>query len=124
MALYNSSGKLLECVLYDNTTGTTGIVTLNDSSANYTYIEIFYCSNQNTDYKSEKVYNPNGKSVRLQIININGTNQIIAIRSKRIVISGNKITNDQIGYTEIGMTGVMTIDGQDYIKVVRVVGYK
>ena len=58
--------SVLGVVLYDGgTTGTAGTVTLSDSSANYSYIEIYFRSSGDNVFSSVKVYSPNGKRVHL-----------------------------------------------------------
>lgn len=55
-------------VLYSSASGTAGTVTLSDSVANYTYIEIFYRSSGDNACGSVKVFSPNGKLVHLGTI--------------------------------------------------------
>ena len=85
----------IECkpkVLYDNTSGTNGTVTLNETAANFSYLEIFYSEKNysTTGFKSEKVQNPNGKQVIL-FWSTHDTGVII-FRSARYSISGTSIT--------------------------------
>ena len=52
-------------VLYNNTSGTSGTITLSDSAANYDYLVFYYDAYQDSAYCSTKIYNANGKSVGL-----------------------------------------------------------
>lgn len=64
-----NSVSVLGNVLYDGgTTGTAGTVTISDSSANYSYIEIYFRSSGDNVFGSVKVYSPNGKRVHLGMV--------------------------------------------------------
>ena len=47
-----------------NTTGSNGTITLTETAANFTIIDIFFKGN-NGYYDFTRVYNPNGKTVNL-----------------------------------------------------------
>lgn len=107
--------------LYDNSSGTTGTVTLGESSANFAYLEIFYIGDGANDYGSIKVVTPNGKQTALSVSE-GGT--ILRVRATTVKISGNTITpqfgilasvsNGQTGYTE----------NKNYIKIIKVIGWR
>lgn len=105
-------------VLYNNTSGTTGTITLSESSANFSYIEIFFAWGAE---KSIKVSAPNGKAVELQtgLCNNNTTIQ----KFKRMKISGTTISavNDYVGSLNTWNNSVST---ENVIIVYKVVGYK
>ncbi|MEE0865504.1 MAG: hypothetical protein U0L98_01705 [Clostridia bacterium] len=107
-------------VLYSNTTGTTGNVTLSDSVANYDYIEI-QCKRTGFIYSSGKIYNANGKTISLTASN--ATEEHIYLYSKLIQINGNTITavRSKLMYLNDQMQAFVT-DNDNYIT--RVVGYK
>ena len=52
-------------VLYNNTSGTSGTITLSDSAANYDYLVFYYAAYQNSSNCGTKIYNANGKTVGL-----------------------------------------------------------
>ena len=113
-----------ETVLYNNTSGTTGTVTLSSSAANFKYLEIFYnCSVGG--YGSVKVYSPNGKSVCLHSTAwVSGTTT--AQRDfETVKISGTQITRSTMGYNQIveGYISMKTLSPSQF-KIVRVVGIK
>ena len=105
-------------MLYSNTSGTTGNVTLSESSANFDYLEIFFkCRGWE---HSQKVENPNGKTI------ISTTSQFyngqFYLYNKRMDISGTTITN---AYS----IGCLVSDGSTFTDtdnhvVVKVIGYK
>lgn len=107
--------------LYNNASGTTGTVTLNDNATNYSYLEIFFIADGANDYGSIKVVNPNGKQTALSVSE-GGT--ILRVRATTVKISGNTITpqfgilasvsNGQTGYTE----------NKNYIKIIKVIGWR
>lgn len=114
-----------EYELYNSTTGgTTGDVTLSDSSANYDYMEIYFRSNDGTDnVGSQKVYQPNGKTTYLLywFLFDGGTNNTYA-KIKKVNISGTSIS--VASYAEINITNGTTASANDGIYITRVVGYK
>ena len=106
-------------VLYNNTTGTNGTVTLSETSANFTYLDIFYHDNNN-DHGHVRVYSPNGKRAILMAGwagDSSTTNYNHKI--KTVNISGNKITT--YGYVEAHIDG--TLSKVNYIYIDRVEGW-
>lgn len=110
------SGK----VLYNNTSGTAGTVTLSDSAENYTYLEIFYRSSGDNACGSVKVFSPNGKLVHL------GTIHYIAdydyAKFALVNVSGSMITFNQ-NYQIILKNNGSTYSAENAIFITRVVGY-
>lgn len=107
-------------VLYNNTSGTTGTVTLSDSAANYTYLEIFYRSSGDNACGSVKVFSPNGKLVHL------GTIHYIAdydyAKFALVSVSGSMITFSQNYQITLKNNG-STYSAENAIFITRVVGY-
>lgn len=107
-------------VLYDNASGTAGIVTLSDSAANYTYLEIFYRSSGDNACGSVKVLSPNGKLVHL------GTIHYVAdydyAKFALVSVSGSMITFSQ-NYQIILKNNGSTYSAENAIFITRVVGY-
>lgn len=121
------SYQLKETVLYNNTTGTTGNITINQSSANFTYLEFFY--NKEIDgkkmFNSTKVYQPNGKYVALDLSGYWGDVSTMQTLSKCVYISGTSI-EVQTANTAYGN---MSDDGsfasaENQVYITRIVGYK
>ena len=116
-----------EYELYNSTTGgTTGDVTLSDSSANYDYIEIYFRSNDGIDnVGSQKVYSPNGKKTFLIYYCIfDGATTSTYLKIKKVYINGTTISVE--GYTEIVLSNGLTpgASGNNLIYITRVAGYK
>lgn len=110
--------------LYNNTTGTADTITLSDSAANYTYLEIHYKDNNGREFNSTKIYSPNGKSTDLFLVEAVASSTLI--RRTRYNISGNKLTPDltTAGYIQIYHNGTANKVGSEtnYLRIVRVVG--
>ena len=105
--------------LYNNTSGTTGTVNLSETSANFTYIEIFYKQQEYASiFSSVKVYTPNGKQVSL--VAIQSSNGGAGIVSAYVNISGTSITKQDynIFWTNGGNSHT------DKIYITRVIGYR
>ena len=119
------SYQLKETVLYNNTTGTTGNITLSQSSANFNYLEIFF-KDSYSNCGSVKVYSPNGKNVDLFLgehyflNNVNNKQFLF----RKVSISDTIIGNVEAGYMLVVENTIVTNDTTNYIYIIRVVGYK
>ena len=110
----------------DGTTGTNGTVTLSETSANFTYLQIFYRDSTN-GYSSTKVYNPNGKTVRLTSIEAtaNTGTYWLNLKGEGVSISGTSITvgnSSEINFKSTGAVYSTTSTTPFYIT--RVIGYR
>lgn len=114
---------LKEYVLYNNTTGTAGDVTLSDSASNYSYLEVFYYNASNDGRMSQKIYSPNGNTLTLNIIYDNGTNCFFFV--KHYSISGTTMTAGTEFRWRIATSGnPQRATTSTNITIYRVVGYK
>ena len=114
--------------LYNNSTGTTGTVTLSQSAANFTYLEIFYKDSTTTHnrgaYHYVRVYNPNGKYADLIIFSpVASSSSQLRYSLQTVLISGRSITRTDY------LAGFITNNTVNYyttseITIVRVNGYK
>lgn len=112
-------------VLYDNSTGTNGTVTLSDSAANYDYLEIYFRTNDSTDYKNSiKIYSPDNALVPLSypLVATNGT--AIYWKTKTVRVSGNSIfSSDNSRYAEATIKATTSISQKNYVYITKVIGY-
>ncbi|MGN1301204.1 MAG: DUF859 family phage minor structural protein [Clostridia bacterium] len=108
--------------LFDNSSGTTGNVTLSESAANFSYLEIFYYRSGN-DYGSTKIYSPNGKMVNLISNFIAEAGNINQIGNKRVSISGTNISVTYEFYINLSSSG-NNISQQSTIYIYKVIGYR
>ena len=115
--------KLTPIVLYTNDEGDNGNITLSDSVANYTYIEIFYKSSDK-HYGSTKIFSPNGK--RADLFSFATTGSTLYIKSKCVSISGVSISN--VSSTSYGETNISSsttsFANNNLLYITRVIGYK
>ena len=107
-------------VLYNNTSGTNGTVTLSDSVANYDYLVIYF-KNSNGNRCSIKIHSPNGQLAMLE------TPEIVTDgwygRSCTATISGKSIVlSEQIQV--IVSSSVYWQTWAEAIRVLRVEGWK
>ena len=109
--------------LYNNATGSTGTITLSETSANFTYIEIFFkASDRNDAVKSIRVYSPNGKKAELSSMWWQGTTYGIYCTNKDVSISGTSISANRNGWQYIGSDRYSTAENR--IAILRVDGYR
>lgn len=110
-----------EYVLYDNSSGDNGTITLEDSAENYTYLEIFY-KNNNGLFKSIKVYEPNEKTVNLDMVV--GSTSTIWLQTGGRYINGTSISTVSGRGLQCNIKQNTTIQTVENFYIVRVVGYK
>lgn len=117
-------------VLYNNSTGTTGDVTLSQSAANFNMLLICYRTNDNY-CGSTVVYSPNGKKVALHVgfsvLSSTGSKGTY-LKTKAYNISGTKmqssIDDDPYGYGAVFADGTQAqAISASYIYVTQVIGF-
>lgn len=109
-------------VIYANNSGSNGTITLTESAAKFSMLEIFYRTNDN-QYHSARVYSPNGKTVNLLGAFFkyysDGSNSVY-IKVRDVAVRGTSI------YTT-GVAGEASINSNnscDATQVVNVLIYK
>lgn len=119
---YDDLSNKPSTILYDsNTGGTIENVPLNDSAANYNYIEIF--AHRAGRYFSEKAYHSNGNEINL----IHGTflNNYLYYYVQPNTISGNTIVRGDGAFMSINTSGNVSLTTTNLnIYIDRVVGYR
>ena len=108
--------------LYDNTSGTTGTVSLSESAANYSHLEIFFKSNDGI-YNSMKIDNPNGKKVHLGV-STPFSYSICYLKSTTVTINETTISVDAYSEVAIPTSGAVSVANTNVISIIRVVGYR
>lgn len=106
--------------LYDNSTGSTGNVTLSQTAANFTFLQIFYYikSAGNINYGSTCVFSPNNKRVGLVMTQSDSGSLVIGSCIK--TISGTSITNVYNGtYNSFGRSAAT-----NEVYIYKVFGWK
>lgn len=109
-------------MLYSNSSGTTGTVTLWDSAANYSWFEIYYHADSGINY-SVKVYWPDGNGVGL-IAAYGSSAPDMYIKCSNKSISGTSITTGS-AYAQVRVLGgTPQAWYSNYNAITQVVGYK
>lgn len=115
--------EYVDCtVLYDNSTGSSGTITLSDSSANYSYLEIFF-RNGDSFYNSVKVYSPNNKKICLSTPFINQNSSVLNFASSIKSISENTISTSYYGEAQI-LSGGNNVSTNNNIYITKIIGHK
>lgn len=115
--------------LYNNSSGTTGTVTLSETAANFNYLELYYCDNNNKQHRSVKIANPNNKIVTLDTAEAYDKDKNIYIRTTNYTISNTSIIVRAYMYMNFwqfsgGEDCGVDVEKSNYIKIVKVLGYK
>jgi len=100
----------IETVLYNNATGTKSTITLSETSANFSYIEIYYLDELLSGSHSVKVYSPDGKKTDLNAyVYGDGTayTNLYAAHAD-ILISGTSLSWGHNGYSFTSSQSVTT----------------
>lgn len=120
-ALQNIMGG--KAVLYSNTNGTTGTVTLSQSAANFNHMRVYATSPYGN--VSCDVYDPDGKSFSLNAMSTDnsGITTMYVVAQKR-EISGTSVTVSDNGYawlqSDLGTNQISGVNASAYIKIIRV----
>ena len=111
-------------VLYSNSSGSTGTITLNETANNFSMIEIFY-GKDSQGYDSTKIFLPNGKTASLTATNMYSTTGI-QTATKLVTISGTSVTpnTSRCGYVNLDGSSFLKTGAENMIKIRYVVGYK
>ena len=106
-------------VLYNNSTGTTGTVSLSETAANFTFMVIGIRSEMNR-YSSVFVYSPNGKTVNLACVEAeSGYNYI---KTSQATISGTSITRGAATHTGLSGSSCATSSASE-VYITQVIGF-
>lgn len=138
---YNSSNNsnltyahqgIIQCkptTLYSNASGTTGTIKLSQTAANFSYLEIFYCDNNNKQHHSIKISEPNNKLTSLDTGESYESDKNLYFRTTSYTISGTSMTVKSYGYMNFWQVSGSDHCGvnpekNNYIKIIKVLGYK
>lgn len=108
--------------LFEDDEGDYQSVTLSDSAANYSYMEIYY-KNDDGQYGYQKVYEPNGKTTFGTVIRKNSGDTNIMINSALFNISEEVITITRNSQANVYF-GSKNNSDNNKIYITKVVGYK
>lgn len=117
--LSNTKWRQLEIkptILYNNTSGTTGSITLSETAVNFDYIEVFY--GDSSHMLSTRIYTPNGKKTNLAYSYYAGN--LVQTQFIEYTISTTTMTRTSTGY----FFNCNTQGTSNDIKVFYVLGYR
>lgn len=121
---------LSETELYNNESTAVNVgVTLSETAANFTDMEIFYKSSDGY-YGSVKVHNPNGKNVSLLSATPQSATNEVYFKQRTVHISGAVIntlvvgSGYGIGEERLANGSTVSFSGADVIAITRVVGWR
>lgn len=126
---FNINGRLLingletrETILYENESGTSDNITLEETTENFDYIEIFYSFLSSTVhyFSSVKVDKPNEKIVSLHAIKTTSNNYIEGVSNIKILNNTISFWDNHTFYNQ-GDTG---IKAENEIKIHKILGYR
>ena len=107
--------------LYENASGTTGTVTLSETSANFKYLEIFY--NGGGTYDSTKVFTPDGKTASLRTTSQETNNINNYFNCRSVKISGTSITTTTYARSVFYSSSNIS-QANNGVSIVKVLGYR
>lgn len=116
--------------LFDNSSGTSGNITLSESAANFDYIEIFFYAANDRFRSSVKIYSPNGKRASLQVSYYNNaytsTTHSHTLDSKIVLISGTSVSNvvANTGTTVLQYNNRLNLYNSNPIYIYKILGYR
>lgn len=116
---YNFSCK----TLYDNSSGLNGTITLNETAANFSYLEIYLKNSDDNIHFVQKVNSPNGKKVAISTSNYNTSQSAFYLGSKVYNVSGTSMTVAIKGYIS-KLTSSVSNSQYDNLNIVKVIGYR
>ncbi len=117
----NNNFQTQRTLLYENTSGSNSNITLSESAANFTYIDIFY-RNQDNYHGFVRVYSPNGKAALLPGISSYGAETYFS--NKNVRIQGTSINNVYHSGFYIQNNAVGGSSNSNDIYITRVEGWK
>jgi hypothetical protein len=107
--------------LYNNTSGSSGTITLSQTAANFNHMRIYYKHSDDNTYSSVEVYSPNSKLVLLPIIETTGSAAWIV--GRLVQISGTSVSTYPNWYGVQNTTTGAGYSHTNYISIVRVEGW-
>ncbi len=124
--LQTAIANLAPVVLYSDSTGTSGTVTLSDNVSNYSYLEIFaYEIQQNGEIYNKYDVNE-GRPLNLSAVTILQDGKLIRLESQSYTISGNTITvkSGSTGHCNIFNKVINEQNATGDIRICKVLGIK
>lgn len=121
--LTEAINSISKTVLYNNSNGSQGTITLSDVVNNYSYIEIFY-RQDSIQYSSVKIDNPNEKNIIFD--NVEYYSDKLYMRGAIAVLNESTLTwkSGNYGYKYINASGSIAGVATNLFFITKIVGYK
>lgn len=112
-------------VLYNNSSGTTGTITLSETAANFNYIEIIFINQYSQMVSTGKIPYDSSRRILLQAFPIFSDSQVIVANTNTVLISGTNL-NRSTSADDYGVWNSYadTISKTNSIKIIKVIGYR
>lgn len=110
-------------VLYENASGTTGTITLNENTNTFEYLEIVYCDNNSRQYRSMFVRNAYNKVITIDNIEPEQNGTHIYFRTSQYTIGLNTITFNHSTFVNLWKMD-MSINNSAYNKIIKIIGWR
>ena len=107
-------------VLYNNTSGTTGDITLSDSLSNYSRIDVYCAKGSDSNVCSFWKFDA---SITITAISQWGTTSYQLLSKRYTITNSTTLTSSYSNYTNV-IDGAITQGSENQIKVYKIVGYK
>lgn len=108
-------------VLYNNTSGSNGTITLSASSANYTHMRIYFRTDDGAGYvNSCDVHSPNGKHAMLATARTIVAQTQTWLKTRLVSISGTSITTESTCYANTNVTYYSEFQKTNAVYITRV----
>lgn len=126
--VWSSWGEIFTAkTLYDNSSGTNGTITLNETAANFTYLEIQYVTDINADWYMHRI--KAGKDISTTLFyaeapttESNMTNNFWLF-TRRIYTNGTTLGTYKDGYGLVNISGNTGLRSNRF-KITKVIGYR
>ena len=110
-------------ILFENSDGQTGSITLIDDIANYDVAEVHYgCDGY---YYFEKVENPNGKNIGLMTNYVSEANSNLYLYTSSYAFNNNQLEFQKASNVGINdSNNIFDFGSNSYIRIYKIIAYK
>ena len=126
---FNVNGKILAngidingTILYDNESGTTGTVTLSESAANFSKIDIYF-GKAGAMFNTASAYSPDNKEISL-ITGYTWDGVNAQIQPNTVFINSTNIIKKSVGGINMSNGATTTVFSSNELRIYKVIGYK
>lgn len=110
--------------LYDNTSGSTGTITLSKNIQNYDYAEITYVNITSGTFRRTTISANYSKNWEMWFARYSDSDGYVVFDLKNIYAWDKNISNHHVGYGNFNNNSETHIRSENNSKITKVVGYK